>query len=90
MLFLPPTAARAMRSLADAAHRKKEYVESAKYWEAALALNPIHASGWFSLGHCYLKIDELDKAVHVKPTTLAAFPAAPFTRLPAFVCSTAC
>eukprot|EP00873_Tetraselmis_striata_P037853 jgi/Tetstr1/458117/TSEL_004285.t2 len=56
--------ARAMRSLADSAHRKKDFAAAAAYWEAALALNPLHASGWFALGHSFLKVDKLDKAVH--------------------------
>lgn len=40
-------------------------MRAAACWEAALALNPLHSSGWFSLGHCYLKFEELDKAVQV-------------------------
>eukprot|EP00192_Tetraselmis_astigmatica_P009810 CAMPEP_0117654740 /NCGR_PEP_ID=MMETSP0804-20121206/3908_1 /TAXON_ID=1074897 /ORGANISM="Tetraselmis astigmatica, Strain CCMP880" /LENGTH=926 /DNA_ID=CAMNT_0005461047 /DNA_START=141 /DNA_END=2921 /DNA_ORIENTATION=+ len=55
--------ARAMRSLADTAHRRRCYMEAAGYWEAALALNPLHSSGWFSLGHCYVQEKEYEKAV---------------------------
>lgn len=51
--------------MADSAHRKKDFAAAAAYWEAALALNPLHASGWFALGHSFLKVDKLDKAVHV-------------------------
>ena len=29
--------------------------QAAAHWEAALAVNPLHAEGWFALGFCALK-----------------------------------
>ncbi|PSC75849.1 tetratricopeptide repeat 27-like protein [Micractinium conductrix] len=47
--------ARSQRSLARNALRNNRYVKAAQHWEAALALNPLHGEGWFSLGYCYIK-----------------------------------
>ncbi len=65
-ILSPFDSARAMRSLADSAHRRKEYGKAAEFWEAALSLNPLHSNGWFSIGHCYIQQQQHDKAVRVR------------------------
>ncbi|KAL4448097.1 hypothetical protein ABPG75_005316 [Micractinium tetrahymenae] len=47
--------ARSQRSLARNALRNSRYAQAAQHWETALALNPLHGEGWFSLGYCYIK-----------------------------------
>eukprot|EP00250_Pteridium_aquilinum_P016612 c23195_g1_i1 orf=43-2787(+) len=54
---------RAQRSLGRSAYNKKDYARSMEHWEAALALNSLHADGWFALGSASLKARNLDKAV---------------------------
>ncbi|KAL3697661.1 hypothetical protein R1sor_011737 [Riccia sorocarpa] len=55
---------RAQRSLARSAYNKHKYTESVQHWELALALNPLHPDGWFSLGSSAIKARDLDKAVY--------------------------
>eukprot|EP00891_Asterochloris_glomerata_P006782 jgi/Astpho2/6782/Aster-07226 len=35
---------------------------SAKHWEAALAINPLHPEGWFALGYCCIKTQDYTRA----------------------------
>jgi len=42
---------RAQRALAAGAARRGDWPAAAAAWEFALRLNPLHADGWFSLGH---------------------------------------
>lgn len=65
---------RAQRSLATSAHRKQEYERSAGHWELALAVNPLHPTGWFTLGHCYLKLERFDQAVRAFTRTVMLEP----------------
>lgn len=46
--------------------RRKEYAAAASAYEAALALNPLHPDVWFSLGYCYLRLEETQKALQVR------------------------
>jgi hypothetical protein len=55
--------ARAARALALAAQRAGTYAAAAARWEQALALNPLHANGWFSLGWCHMKGRDFEAAV---------------------------
>ena len=41
-------------------------LQSAEHWELALALNPLHPQGWFSLGYCCIKLERYDRAVEVR------------------------
>ena len=36
--------------------------QAAAHWEAALAVNPLHAEGWFALGFCALKVADAGRA----------------------------
>lgn len=56
--------ARSQRSLARNANSREEYSKAAEHWEAALALNPLHPEGWFSLGYCRIKDKDYPKAMH--------------------------
>jgi hypothetical protein len=47
--------ARAKRSLARSALRRRDYAVAAAHYEDALALSPMHAQAWFSLGYCRLR-----------------------------------
>jgi hypothetical protein len=47
--------ARAKRSLARSALRRRDYSGAAAHYEDALALSPMHAQAWFSLGYCRLR-----------------------------------
>ena len=47
--------ARAKRSLARSALRRKDYAGAGAHFEDALALSPMHAQAWFSLGYCRLR-----------------------------------
>ncbi len=38
-------------------------VQAAEHWELALAINPLHAYAWFSLGFCALKTGKRERAV---------------------------
>ncbi|KAK9827709.1 hypothetical protein WJX81_003255 [Elliptochloris bilobata] len=53
---------RAKRSLARSAQRRKDFAAAAGHWEAALAVNPLHAEGWFALGFCALKTADAVRA----------------------------
>eukprot|EP00887_Chlorella_sp_A99_P004614 scaffold4.g4614.t1 len=55
--------ARAQRSLARNALRRGDHAAAAGHWEAALALNPLHAEGWFSLGYCCIKEKQYERAL---------------------------
>lgn len=46
--------------------RRKEYQAAATAYEAALALNPLHPDVWFSLGYCYLRLEQNQKALQVR------------------------
>lgn len=46
--------------------RKKEYEQAAAAYEAALALNPLYPDVWFSLGYCYLRMEQTQKALQVQ------------------------
>jgi len=52
--------------------RKKEYGEAAAAYEAALGLNPLYPDVWFSLGYCYLKTGQIQKALQVRRGPAAA------------------
>ncbi|XRB17249.1 tetratricopeptide repeat protein 27 [Pseudoscourfieldia marina] len=52
--------ARSQRSLARMAHAVKDYAKAAGHYELALAINPMHASGWFDLGFCYMQLSNGD------------------------------
>ncbi|GMH46024.1 hypothetical protein BSKO_13988 [Bryopsis sp. KO-2023] len=54
---------RAQRSLARSAMRRKDYEQAAKCFEKALSRNPLQPDVWFSMGYCYLKIDDSDGAL---------------------------
>jgi hypothetical protein len=45
--------------------RRKEYAAAASAYEAALALNPLYPDVWFSLGYCYLRLEQTHKALQV-------------------------
>lgn len=45
--------------------RRKEYGPAAAAYEAALSLNPLYPDVWFSLGYCYLQLDQTQKALQV-------------------------
>ncbi len=45
--------------------RRKDYGGASQYWEAALALNPLHPDGWFALGFAALKAGDDTRAVQV-------------------------
>lgn len=53
------------RSLARSAMRRKDYGDAAKHFDRALILNPLHPEIWFSLGFCYLKIEDIEGALKV-------------------------
>ncbi|KAL4859782.1 Tetratricopeptide repeat protein 27 [Chlorella vulgaris] len=55
--------ARAQRSLARNALRNSSYSKAAAHWELALALNPLHGEGWFSLGYACIKEKEYGRAL---------------------------
>lgn len=46
--------------------RRKEYAAAATAYEAALALNPLYPDVWFSLGYCYLRLEQTQKALQVR------------------------
>lgn len=46
--------------------RRKEYAAAATAYEAALTLNPLYPDVWFSLGYCYLRLDQTQKALQVR------------------------
>jgi hypothetical protein len=50
--------ARAARSLARGAAGRGDHAAAAARWAEALALNPLHAEGWFALGWARLKLGE--------------------------------
>ncbi|KIY91721.1 putative Tetratricopeptide repeat like protein 27 [Monoraphidium neglectum] len=54
--------ARAQRSLARAALKRKDWGAAAGHFELALALSPLYPDAWFSLGYCYLRTDREAKA----------------------------
>jgi hypothetical protein len=81
--------ARAKRSLARSALRRRDYAGAAAHYEDALALSPMHAQAWFSLGYCRLReagdvgADEGEGgegATDNKPTTTEAARLAPALR----------
>ena len=47
--------ARAHRTLAVRAARRKDWPAAVSAWDAALALNPAHTDGWFACGYARLK-----------------------------------
>ncbi|QDZ23398.1 TPR repeat domain-containing protein [Chloropicon primus] len=55
--------ARAQRSLAASAMRNDDYKPAIESWELALALNPLHPSGWFAVGYCYMRENREDDAL---------------------------
>lgn len=58
---------RSRRAVPDPPPRRKAekgfYKEAAEHWDLALALNPLHADGWFALSHACMKLGELERAV---------------------------
>lgn len=56
--------ARAQRSLARFSMRKDDFEMASISWEKALLLSPLHLEGWFSLGWCYMKVENYSKAVN--------------------------
>jgi tetratricopeptide (TPR) repeat protein len=46
--------------------RRKEYAAAAVAYESALALNPLYPDVWFSLGYCYLRLEQNQKALQVR------------------------
>lgn len=46
--------------------RRKEYAAAAAAYESALALNPLYPDVWFSLGYCYLRLEQNHKALQVR------------------------
>lgn len=38
-------------------------LQAAEHWELALAVNPLHSEGWFSLGYCCLKRQNWTRAL---------------------------
>ncbi|CAG9462955.1 unnamed protein product [Pedinophyceae sp. YPF-701] len=54
---------RAQRRLAERAHRLGDWEASAAHWELALKTNALHPEGWFSLGHCHIKLKSYDRAI---------------------------
>ncbi|CAI7789947.1 unnamed protein product [Closterium sp. NIES-53] len=56
--------ARAQRALARMAMNTKDFKEAMAHWEAALAISPLHASAWFSLGYSAIQACDGDKALY--------------------------
>jgi len=54
---------RAIRRLAERAHKLKDWETSASHWRTALNVNALHPEGWFALGHCYVKLGDNDEAI---------------------------
>lgn len=54
--------ARAQRALARGAAARKDWPAAAAAWRLALALNPLHADGWFAAGYAALKLGDDDSA----------------------------
>ena len=59
--------ARSKRSLGRSALRRRDYAMAAEHLEAAVALNPLNAESWFSLGYCYVKLEKAEPALRVSP-----------------------
>ncbi len=57
--------ARAQRSLARSATRRKDWAAAGGHWERALGLSPMYPEGWFSLGYCRLKLEDNAGALQV-------------------------
>lgn len=57
---------RAQRSLARHALEKKNYKSAAESFELALELNALHPDAWFSLGFCYLNLEDDANALKVR------------------------
>eukprot|EP00850_Spirogloea_muscicola_P020172 SM000208S06342 [mRNA] locus=s208:110210:117173:- [translate_table: standard] len=56
--------ARAHRSLARSATGRGDFRKAVSHWETALALNPLHPDGWFSLGYAAIQVEDADKALN--------------------------
>ncbi|CAI5501980.1 unnamed protein product [Closterium sp. Naga37s-1] len=56
--------ARAQRALARMAMNSKDFKAAMAHWEAALAISPLHASAWFSLGYSAIQACDGDKALY--------------------------
>ena len=56
--------ARAQRSLAVSEIRRDNFAGAIPHWTKALALNPLFPTGWFSLGYCYMREENEEKALH--------------------------
>merc|ERR1712216_68812 len=50
------------KSVANSAHRKSRFEKSAAHWSKALSINPFNSKGFFTLGHCYLKMLNIESA----------------------------
>eukprot|EP01114_Cavostelium_apophysatum_P020915 TRINITY_DN7150_c0_g1_i1.p1 TRINITY_DN7150_c0_g1~~TRINITY_DN7150_c0_g1_i1.p1 ORF type:complete len:399 (+),score=122.42 TRINITY_DN7150_c0_g1_i1:1246-2442(+) len=62
--FSKHTFARAQRSLARGCLAREEYAECLSHFEAALAINPLFHSAWFTAGCAAMKIQQWDKAIN--------------------------
>lgn len=64
-MCISPTHCPAHNRSCRSALRNKDYGLAAAAFEAALSLNPLYPDTWFSLGFCYLKLEQQDKALQV-------------------------
>lgn len=58
--------ARSQRSLGRSALGRKDFGAAAAAYERALALSPLFPDAWFSLGYCWLRLDQNTKALQVR------------------------
>ena len=63
---------RAQRSLARLAMERKDYKAASASYELALNINSLHPDAWFSLGYCYLKLEDDANALKVGRRLFAA------------------
>lgn len=47
---------RAQRALARLAQNRKDFAGAVEHWDLALRINPLHPSGWFSLGYAAMQV----------------------------------
>ncbi|CAI5990493.1 unnamed protein product [Closterium sp. NIES-65] len=52
------------RALARMAMNSKDFKAAMAHWQAALAISPLHASAWFSLGYSAIQACDGDKALY--------------------------
>ena len=63
--------ARAQRSLANSALKRKNFVRAADCFKLALKISPLHPDAWFSLGYCCMKIGDDESALKVCIKTIS-------------------